>query len=213
LAAAVQSRLGSGIIGFTLLAVLIWHQLGRDAGRAIAIGVGAGAFEALLLGIGTAAGGLSLMFVRGPEVEKAVQALGQVASVTPLLWLIGSVERIIAILCHASSRALILLGVTKKKYMLVFWGFLIFTLLDGIAGGVHVAGLIGKISMWWVELALVPFALASVPILIWCWKGWGGQADVKEAEHDAADAGPHSQRTIDEKRSDNGQEGTPGSPP
>ena len=37
-------------IGVTLLAVSIWRQLGRDAGRAIAIGVGAGAWEAFLLG-------------------------------------------------------------------------------------------------------------------------------------------------------------------
>jgi len=167
-------------MGFTLLAVLIWHQLGRDAGRAIAIGVGAGAFEAFLLGVGAAVSGLALMVVQGPDVEKALEALEQIASVTPLLWLIGSVERIIAILCHASSRALILLGVTKKRYMLVFWGFLIFTLLDGIAGGVHVAELIGKISMWWIELAILPFALVSVPILIWCWKRWGEQAGEKE---------------------------------
>src|SRR5262249_55523572 len=38
-------------MGLTLLAVYIWRQLGRDAARAITIGVGAGAVEALLLGI------------------------------------------------------------------------------------------------------------------------------------------------------------------
>lgn len=159
-------------MGFTLLAVLIWHQLGRDAGRAIAIGLGAGAFEAFLLGLAALVGGLTLTFAQGPEVEEALKGLEQTASVTPHLWLIGTVERIIAILCHASSRAMILLGVTKKKPMLIFWGFLIFTLLDGIAGGVHVAGWIGKFSMWWVELTLLPFALVSIPILVWCYKRW-----------------------------------------
>ena len=38
-------------IGLTLLAVLIWRQLGSNANRAIGIGIGAGAFEAFLLGI------------------------------------------------------------------------------------------------------------------------------------------------------------------
>jgi hypothetical protein len=160
-------------MGFTLLAFLIWRQLGRDAGRAIAIGVGAGAFEALLLGIGAVATGLTLSLVHGPQVEKTLEGLTQIAAITPLLWLIGPVERIIAILCHASTRALLLLGMAKKKYSLAFWGFLIFTLLDGIAGGVHVAGLIGKISMWWIELALVPFAVVSVFVLIWCYRRWG----------------------------------------
>jgi hypothetical protein len=58
-----------------------------------------------------AIGALSLTFVQGPEVEEARKALVATASTTPLIWLIGSVERMIAILCHASTRALILLGV------------------------------------------------------------------------------------------------------
>jgi hypothetical protein len=37
-------------MGFTLLAVWIWRPLGKKAGRAIGIGLGAGAFEAFLLG-------------------------------------------------------------------------------------------------------------------------------------------------------------------
>ncbi len=42
--------------------------------------------------------------------------------------------------------------------LFAFAGFLIFTLLDGLAGGFHVAGMIGQISVWWIELAILPFA-------------------------------------------------------
>jgi hypothetical protein len=169
-------------MGFTLLAVLIWRQLGRDANRAIAVGVGAGAFEAFLLGLGALVGGITLMVVRGPATEDAIKGLQQIASLTPLLWLIGTVERVIAILCHASSRALILLGVTQKKHALVFWGFLIFTLLDGIAGGAHVGGFIGKVSTWWIELAILPFGLVSIPILVRCYRRWGDGAEKHESD-------------------------------
>jgi hypothetical protein len=159
-------------MGLTLLAVLIWRQLGRDAGRAITIGVGAGAFEAFLLGIAPVATAALLMLGLLPDADKISAELAKVAATTPLYWLAGPVERITAILCHASTRALVFLGVSKKKYALVFWGFVLFTLLDGLAGGVHVAGLIGKISMWWVELAILPFAIVSVPILAWCYRRW-----------------------------------------
>lgn len=167
-------------MGFTLLAVLIWRQLGRDAGRAIAVGVGAGAFEAFLLGLLAFVGALALTL---PDMEEGLKALEATAAVTPLLWLLGTVERVIAILCHASSRALILLGVAKRKYLLVLWGFLIFTLLDGSASGFYVAGLIGKISMWWIELAMMPLALLSIPVLVWCYKRWGGPADESQPVH------------------------------
>ncbi len=163
-------------IGLTVIAVLIWRQLGRDAERAIGVGVGAGAFEAFLLGIASLIG-ILVMLAGLPGTEKAREAIEAVAKMSPLFWLLGPAERIIAILCHTSSRALVLLGITNRKPMMVFWGFLIFTLLDGIAGAVHVSGKIGQISMWWIELAILPLALVSIPILRWCYMNWRKQDD------------------------------------
>jgi hypothetical protein len=156
-------------MGFTLLAVWFWRQLGQEAGRAIAIGVGAGAFEAFLLGLAqcvTAA----VVIVGLPGTESIGEDLAKGVAVTPLMWLIGPVERVIAILCHASSRTLILLGMANHRLMMIVWGFVLFTSLDGIAGAVHVSGKLGTFSPWWIELALLPFALVSIPILRWCYK-------------------------------------------
>jgi hypothetical protein len=27
-------------------------------------------------------------------------------------------------------------------------------------------------SIWWLELAVAPFAILSIPIVLWCWKRW-----------------------------------------
>ncbi len=163
-------------MGFTLAGVFSWRQLGRDANRAIGIGVGAGAFEALLLGLGGLMAIIVLM-TGLPGTEKIREAIEAVAATTPFFWLLAPVERIMAILCHASCRALILLGVTKKKPMLIFWGFLIFALLDSVAGAAHVSEKIGVISMWWIELAILPLAVVSILILRWCYARWGEQGD------------------------------------
>ena len=32
-------------------------------------------------------------------------------------------------------------------------------------------------TWWWVELAILPFALVSIPILIWCYRRWGEETD------------------------------------
>lgn len=169
-------------IGLTLVAVLIWRQLGRDANRAIGIGIGAGAFEAFLLGIASFVAILACLSGL-PGTEEVREGIDTVAAATPLFWLLAPIERMFAILCHASSRALVLLGVTKRRPMLVFWGFLIFTMLDGVAGAAHVSGHIGKISMWWIELAILPFALISIPILRWCYASWArGWEDRLESE-------------------------------
>jgi hypothetical protein len=159
-------------IGLTLLAVVIWRQLGREAGRAIAIGVGAGAFEAFLLGAAQLAAGVMATAGLTSSTQIAAQLAAGAAS-TPLVWLVGPVERAIAILCHASCRALVLLGFVQRRPMMVFWGFAIFTLLDGIAGAAHVSGKLGTFSVWWIELAILPLALVNVPILRWCWRRGG----------------------------------------
>ena len=150
-------------MGLTLVGVLIWPSLGQGAGRAIAIGVGAGAIEAFLLGIYSLLIGIA-RHTGGFEWQIANDAS------TRLGWLLPPVERTIAVLCHASSRALILLGAASGNYALIFWGFLLFTLLDGTAGAAHISGKLETTSLWRVELALTPFALASILILVWCWE-------------------------------------------
>jgi hypothetical protein len=156
-------------MGVTMLGVLIWPSLGHGAGRAIAIGVGAGAIEALLLGIYSLVVGLGKFAgSNGPPTPKEKIAIEENA--TPLFWLVAPVERTIAILCHASSRAMVLLGAVYGNCDMIFWGVVLFALLDGVAGAAHISGKLETISLWWIELALSPFALASVPILMWCYE-------------------------------------------
>ena len=78
-------------MGFTLLAGLTWRQLGKDSARAIAIGVGAGSFEAFLLGAGQA-WRMAAFLSGAPGTEQIGEALKAGTAVTPLYWLLGPVE-------------------------------------------------------------------------------------------------------------------------
>jgi uncharacterized membrane protein YhfC len=165
----VQSSLCE--IGLTLLAVLIWRQLGDSAERAIGIGIGAGAFEAFLIGFGLFMGVLAAL--NGLDGTGAFQLKVQQAAQTPLAWLAPVVERVLAILCHASSRALVLLGVNHRRPWMLVGGFALFTYIDAIATAAQISGMMDKMSVWWIELAILPAAIVSVPILQWCYANWG----------------------------------------
>jgi uncharacterized membrane protein YhfC len=167
-------------MGITWLAVLIWRQLGKDAERAIAVGVGAGALEAFLLGA-TVLIGIIVMLANLPGAETVRAQLINSDKSTPLVWLVAPVERIIAILVHASTRALVLLGTAHRKPLMVVCGLLIFTFIDGVAGAAHLSGALATISVWWIELALLPFAIISVFVLKWCFSRWGPTTDAGEA--------------------------------
>ena len=167
-------------IGLTLLAVIIWRKLGTDANRAIGIGIGAGTFEAFLLGVAVLVT-VCISLAGLPGGESIREEFDTAAVVTPLFWLVPPLERIIAILCHTTCRILVLLGVVQRKYMMVFWGFLIFTLADGVVGAVIVSEKMGQFSMWWIELAVLPVAIISIPILRWCYRS-GGSLDDSGAE-------------------------------
>jgi hypothetical protein len=82
-------------------------------------------------------------------------------------------ERMLALLGHASSRALVLLGSAHKRVWMVLSGFAIFTVVDGIAGAAIVfKNTHPNLSPWWLELAIVPWAVLSVFILRWCYHRW-----------------------------------------
>ncbi len=170
----VGSLTGVFEIGIVVLWALIWRKKVTDAPRAIAVGIGAGAFEALALGLAGAANAATMIFVPLPEQAQAAMYAAAVPlmATTPLLWLCSPVERVLAILCHVASRALVLLGVAARRMNYLWRGFLLLTLLDTVAGVALLAELPGKISMWWIELALLPFALISVLIVPWSMRAW-----------------------------------------
>lgn len=158
-------------IGITLAFALLLRAMYKDANRALSIGLGAGLVEALLIGFSSV--GNYLTVVSGATSSDVIMsALTQAIATTPLLWLVSPIERIIAILCHVSSRILVLFGVMRHKYRYIWAGFFILTAIDAIAGYFHLAGLINRISLWWIELMLLPFAALSIPIIIWCLRHW-----------------------------------------
>ena len=163
-------------IGFTLVFALLWRRMALEPNRAVAVGVGAGSFEALLLGVAGLTGILySMSGMPGSDV--ALVSAAYLHSGTPLLWLCGPAERIIAILCHISSRTLVLYGVATRKWLPFCYAFLLFTALDGVAGWAHLGGIVGRYSMWWIELAILPAAIISVPAISWCIRHWPESAD------------------------------------
>ncbi len=172
-------------IGITLLAGLMWRQMTADAARGVAVGFGAGGFEAMLLGLAAmAAAGAALV-----DPTSAVSGSFAVAAMTPvrLFWLVGIVERMLAIACHVSSRALVLFGIGAGRRWPVVAGFLLMTSVDGVAGFAILSGLVGRINPWWIELAIAPFAVVSIPIVAWCVRNWPG------AEGQAAGGGQQAE--------------------
>ena len=170
-------------IGLTWIAALLWSPLGKTAERAIAVGLGAGACEAIWFGATDAQFVLAAL-LGYTQLDAAREKIEAVAVATPLFWLVAPVERIIVVLCHASSRALVLLGTTHRRPWMVVGGFAIFALLDGIATAAIVRGGVDTAFIWLVEAAYLPLALVSIPILGWCLShfGFSGKGGVGEPQ-------------------------------
>ena len=135
----------------------------------MAIGVGAGAFEAALLAIG--AGIVAVLISMGGPVGKGLNAsaVGWSTAMAP------AIERVIAILCHTASRALVLLAVARGRWAPFFYGFALLSGLDALVTFLHLTGQIGMLSPWTMEALLVPFGLVSIPITLWCIRHWPQQ--------------------------------------
>ncbi|MBN2621176.1 YhfC family intramembrane metalloprotease, partial [candidate division WOR-3 bacterium] len=180
----IGSLTGIFEIGITLFFAVFIKKMYAHASRAIGIGLGAGIIEALLIAF-SQIGNMVFLMVQAQGGAEVIGSLVRTMSLNPLFFMLAPVERSIAILCHTSSRVLTLYAVMRRKYIYFWAGFLIMTGIDAIAGYAHLAGLIERISMWWIELALLPFALASIPIIQWCSRHWQehkegsyGQSDI-----------------------------------
>jgi uncharacterized membrane protein YhfC len=150
-------------IGATLLAALIWRRLTAEPNRAVAVGLGAGAFEALLLGLTSFAG--CLIAVAVGQGDRVVQALGGPSAPTPLLWLVGPIERIIAIAAHTAARVLVLQAVAHRRWLGFWGGFTWLSMVDLLVGVALLTGMTKSCSLWWTELMILPFGILAIPLI------------------------------------------------
>jgi hypothetical protein len=152
---------GGGLTGitevlFTFIAALIWPRMAATAQRAVAIGLGAGAFEAAMLALGVAVGAIS----------------GEIGAVSWSLVLVPAVERLIAIPCHIAARGLVLLAVARRQWVLFWGGFVLLSAVDALATYLYLTGQANTLSPWTIEVMIAPFGLLSIPITLWCVRHW-----------------------------------------
>ena len=172
-AASLYIGLLTGIfgIGTAFFAARRWPAMTFSADRAIAVGLGAGAFEALLMGLSPLITGI--IVVTGnfkPDPHTYQELLKSLA--IPAYVLIGTVERIIVILCHTASRGLVLLAVARGRMQSFWWAFLLMTGLDAVVGWTYFSGFMKTRSEWWVELMILPFGILSVYVIVRLLKRW-----------------------------------------
>jgi len=145
-------------IGVTVVAARRWPRLSHGSERGIAVGIGAGAAEAIILGML-----VSLSSFVKPEAAMA----------GPLsLALLPVAERFLALLCHASSRALVFFAVATHRWRWAVGGFVLLTGVDTVAGAFLLSKEWAAMSPWLVEIALIPFGLVSIALLVIVAKRW-----------------------------------------
>jgi uncharacterized membrane protein YhfC len=140
--------------------LLRYTRLGKVGwGKALAFGIGFGAFEALLLGVSNFAA--TLTGILAPQlIGPAIGSL--VTSNNPLYGLAPVVERIFTIFVHILSNTLLFYGVVKAQSRWLWVSFAYKSGFDAIAGFAQMWG-VGQLShLWLIEGCVVLFGLAGI---------------------------------------------------
>jgi uncharacterized membrane protein YhfC len=130
--------------------VLRYTRLGQAPWkRALAFGIGFGAFEALLLGFSSLA---SMLVAILQPASLPPAALAVLADQSRLAWALAPVvERFFTILVHIFTSLLIFYAVVKREARWMWLAFLYKTLLDAGAGYVQLIGLSSLLIVWAAE--------------------------------------------------------------
>lgn len=144
----------------TLAAGLIWRKLTYDARRAVGIGLGAGACEAIYVG---------LMAIAAGEFgyHAGITAFG-ISVLAPVA------ERLIVIPHHAAVRAMTLYAIATKRWSWFWGGFAIQSAADCFAGFYVMTK---NTNYWLQELSYFAFTIISVLVVRYLWQRWPSQAE------------------------------------
>lgn len=145
----------TGLTEVTLVWLLMrYTRLGKVKWeRARAFGIGFGAIEALLLGVGSLTAALFALLA--PQTIPA-DALAQLAVMNnPLYGLAPIVERFFTVWVHIFSNVLIFFAVAQRQFRWFWLAFWFKTLIDAVAGYAQTSGILASIQGIWAIEALV----------------------------------------------------------
>lgn len=135
--AGIYVGLRTGLIesGFTYIAVIRTWLKKMTFNQAVALGIGFGSMEAILIGVSSFAN--ILIFVLMPEIIATVPAefqatLIQQLSASTLMVIPAVVERIAAILIHVFSGVLVVYAVRTRKLKYLAYSVIFKAVVDGI---------------------------------------------------------------------------------
>lgn len=157
---------------FLALTAGLFEELGRygafrlllkDQGNwktAVAMGIGHGGIESLLLvGLNMAANFI-ILFSLNLELSLDVpqEVYGELLDAAPWMFLVGGIERVLALSFHVGASVLVVLGAVRRKFSLVLLAILAHTLLNLPVAMVDSAAGIVAVEFWlllWAVGALI----------------------------------------------------------
>jgi uncharacterized membrane protein YhfC len=151
------------------------HRIRKsDWSQAVGFGVGFGAIEALVVGIGYLLMVLVVIFI--PD-KLPSDFLKFATAGSNSLWVIPApiVERMIVVPIHALSCVLIIYALRTRAWKWFWLSFVYKTVVDAIAGFIHITyglGNLTTVSSWVVELGFLPFGIVGVVGIYAFRNGW-----------------------------------------
>lgn len=140
--------------------VLRYTRLGQVRwGRALAFGIGFGAFEALLLGLSSL--GSVLVALTAPE-SLPPMTLEQIAQLNDVLFGLAPVwERFFTVLIHIFANVLLFYGAVKREARWFWLSFAYKTGIDAVAAVAQLQGLVTPGDIWIIEAVVALWGVAG----------------------------------------------------
>lgn len=160
------------LTGFTEIPIGFWiaknrnyHTDKQGGGYGLGFGVAEAGFMAVVFAVLV----LTEVFVPGNLPNDVLKIIRNVS------WdnvAIANIERVFAMLIHVATGMLIVYSIAAKR-IATYWIAVAYKLtVDGVAGALHLTGIVDKWSPWLIETIILPFAVLGAIIIIFVREKW-----------------------------------------
>ena len=157
--------------GIIMLMALFWKRIGSDAETALGIGLGLG-LGSIFIYLYFALIQIYYLFSNCPGSKQMVEKFNESIANSPSLFLYKPIDNFFDTLCFSSIAILLILGIARKRRLMITGGLFQALYIGGINGYFFVCGYEGRMPPLMKLLFMSIVALASVIVIFYCYKRW-----------------------------------------